>query len=89
MLTDKGNTGVGVGIHTPIKRQPDGQLHTDSRCYNELIIALRAPTVRARPAGALAPTRARDRLPATNHRDCRRRACPHFTRTRKQVRKTQ
>ncbi|MBY3556024.1 HARBI1 family protein [Modestobacter lapidis] len=46
VLTDKGYAGAGVGIHAPIKRQPDGQLHTDNRCYNELITALRAPTER-------------------------------------------
>ncbi len=46
VLTDKGYTGAGVGIHAPIKRRPDGQLHIDNRCYNELITALRAPTER-------------------------------------------
>ncbi|WP_091548145.1 transposase family protein [Modestobacter sp. DSM 44400] len=37
---------AGVGIHAPIKHRPDGPLHTDNRCYNELITALRAPTER-------------------------------------------
>ncbi len=36
---DKGYTGAGVGIHTPIKRQPEGPLHIDNRCYNQLITA--------------------------------------------------
>ncbi|SDZ00394.1 hypothetical protein SAMN05661080_05236, partial [Modestobacter sp. DSM 44400] len=40
VLTDKGYTGAGVGIHAPIKHRPDGPLHTDNRCYNELITAL-------------------------------------------------
>src|SRR4051794_33837849 len=47
VLTDKGYTGAGVGIHAPIKRQPDGPLHIDNRCYKELITALRAPAERA------------------------------------------
>jgi hypothetical protein len=46
VLTDKGYTGAGVGVHAPIRRQPDGPLHTDNRCYNDLITALRAPTER-------------------------------------------
>ena len=46
VLADKGYTGAGLGIHVPIKRQPDGPLHTDNRCYNQLITALRAPTER-------------------------------------------
>jgi hypothetical protein len=46
VLADKGYTGAGVGIHVPIKHQPDGPLHTDNRCYNRLITALRAPTER-------------------------------------------
>ena len=45
-LADKGYTGAGVGIHVPIKHQPDGRLHTDNRCYNRLLTALRAPTER-------------------------------------------
>jgi hypothetical protein len=46
VLADKGYIGAGVGIHTPVKRQPDGPLHTDNRCYNQLITALRAPAER-------------------------------------------
>ena len=48
MLADKGYTGAGLGVHTPIKRAPGGQpLHTDNRACNQLLIALRAPTERA------------------------------------------
>ncbi len=47
VLADKGYTGAGVGIHVPVKHQPDGRLHSDNRCYNRLITALRAPTERA------------------------------------------
>ncbi len=46
VLADKGYIGAGVGIHTPVKRQPEGPLHTDNRCYNQLITALRAPAER-------------------------------------------
>jgi DDE superfamily endonuclease len=45
-LADKDYTGAGVGIHVPIRRQPEGPLHTDNRCYNQLLTALRAPTER-------------------------------------------
>jgi hypothetical protein len=45
-LADKGYTGAGVGIHVPLKRSPDGPLHINNRCYNQLITALRAPTER-------------------------------------------
>jgi hypothetical protein len=45
-LADKGYTGAGVGIHVPTRRQPEGPLHTDNRCYNQLLTALRAPTER-------------------------------------------
>jgi hypothetical protein len=45
-LADKGYTGAGVGVHVPIKHQPEGPLHTDNRCYNRLLTALRAPTER-------------------------------------------
>jgi len=45
-LADKGYTGAGVGIHVPIKHQPEGPLHTDNRCYNQLITGLRAPAER-------------------------------------------
>jgi hypothetical protein len=47
VLADKGYTGAGIGIHVPIKHQPDGRLHIDNRTYNHLITALRAPTERA------------------------------------------
>jgi hypothetical protein len=46
VLADKGYTGAGVGIHVPVKQHPDGPLHTDNRCYNQLITALRAPAER-------------------------------------------
>ncbi len=45
-LADKGYTGAGVGIHVPTRHQPDGPLHTDNRCYNQLLTALRAPAER-------------------------------------------
>jgi hypothetical protein len=45
-LADKGYTGAGVGIHVPTRRQPEGPLHINNRCYNQLITALRAPTER-------------------------------------------
>lgn len=45
MLTDKGYTGVGIGVHRPIKRRAGGfTLHEDNRRYNQLLTALRAPT---------------------------------------------
>jgi hypothetical protein len=43
---DKGYTGAGIGVHVPVRHQPDGPLHTNNRCYNALITALRAPTER-------------------------------------------
>jgi hypothetical protein len=46
VLTDKGYTGAGIGVHVPVRHQPDGPLHTNNRCYNALITALRAPTER-------------------------------------------
>ena len=46
VLADKGYTGAGIGVHVPIKHQPDGPLHADNRCYNRLITALRAPAER-------------------------------------------
>jgi DDE superfamily endonuclease len=46
VLADKGYTGAGVGVHVPVKRQPEGPLHIDNRCYNQLITALRAPAER-------------------------------------------
>lgn len=45
-LADKGYTGAGIGVHVPIKHHPDGPLHTDNRCYNQLLTALRAPSER-------------------------------------------
>jgi hypothetical protein len=47
VLADKGYTGAGLGVHVPVKHQPDGRLHVDNRTYNHLITALRAPTERA------------------------------------------
>ncbi len=48
VLADKGYTGAGLGVHTPVKRPPGGAvLHTDNRAYNQLLTALRAPTERA------------------------------------------
>jgi len=45
-LADKGYTGAGIGVPTPVRHHPDGPLHIDNRCYNRLITALRAPTER-------------------------------------------
>src|SRR4051812_49954545 len=37
-----------MGVHTPVKRPAGGAvLHSDTRCYNRLLTALRAPTKRA------------------------------------------
>lgn len=48
VLADKGYTGAGIGVHTPVKRRPGGNmLGVDNRCYNQLLTALRAPTERA------------------------------------------
>ncbi len=48
VLADKGYTGAGIGVHTPVKRPAGGAvLHTDTRSYNQLLTALRAPTERA------------------------------------------
>ena len=48
VLADKGYTGAGIGVHTPVKHPPGGAvLHTDIRTYNRLLTALRAPTERA------------------------------------------
>jgi hypothetical protein len=47
VLADKAYTGAGAGILVPFKNRPDGPLHTDNRCYNELVTALRAPAERA------------------------------------------
>jgi DDE superfamily endonuclease len=46
ILSDKGYTGAGVGVHVPIKEQPGGKLHVDNQSYNALVTALRAPTER-------------------------------------------
>jgi hypothetical protein len=47
VLADKGHTGAGIGILVPVKNRPDGPLHLNNRCYNELVTALRAPAERA------------------------------------------
>lgn len=60
VLTDKGYIGAGVGIRSPIKRHPDGPLHTDNRAYNQLISALRAPAERGN--ALLGRWRALDRI---------------------------
>src|SRR3954463_12645581 len=46
VLADKGYTGAGAGILVPYKNRPDGRLHVNNRCYNQLITALRAPAER-------------------------------------------
>jgi DDE superfamily endonuclease len=46
VLADKGYTGAGAGILVPSKNRPEGPLHVNNRCYNELITALRAPAER-------------------------------------------
>ncbi len=65
-LADKGYTGAGAGIHVPIKHQPDGPLHTDNRCYNQLLTALRAHTERGN--ALLGRWRALDRITLSRHR---------------------
>jgi DDE superfamily endonuclease len=47
VLADKGYTGAGAGILVPVKNRPEGPLHINNRCYNELVTALRAPAERA------------------------------------------
>jgi DDE superfamily endonuclease len=47
VLADKGYTGAGIGVLVPYKNRPEGPLHVNNRCYNELITALRAPAERA------------------------------------------
>nr|WP_281244762.1 transposase family protein [Geodermatophilus poikilotrophus] len=64
--TDKGYTGAGVGVHVPVRHHPDGPLHTDNRCYNSLIIALRAPAERGH--ALLGRWRALDRVTVTPQR---------------------
>jgi len=66
VLADKGYTGAGIGVHVPIKHQPDGPLHTDNRCYNPPITALRAPTERGH--ALLGRWRALDRVTVSPHR---------------------
>ena len=40
VLADKGYTGAGIGVHTPIKRPPGGAVpHTDTRTCNHLLTA--------------------------------------------------
>jgi DDE superfamily endonuclease len=46
VLADKGYTGAGAGILVPSKNRPEGPLHVNNRCYNELLTALRAPVER-------------------------------------------
>jgi hypothetical protein len=48
VLADKGytGTGVGVGVHVPVRHHPVRPLHVDNRYYNRLITALRAPAER-------------------------------------------
>ena len=66
MLADKGYTGAGVGIFVPVENHPDGPLHTDNRCYNRLITALRAPTERGH--ALLGRWHALDRVTVSPHR---------------------
>jgi hypothetical protein len=41
-LADGGYSGAGIGVHTPIKHPPDGQvLDVDNRAYNALLRGLR------------------------------------------------
>src|SRR3954449_7874088 len=47
VLADKGYTGAGIGVLVPYKNQPEGPLHINNRCYNQLITAMRAPAERA------------------------------------------
>ncbi len=48
VLADKGYTGAGAGVHTPVKQPPGGgQLAVDNRAYNALLSALRALGERA------------------------------------------
>jgi hypothetical protein len=62
VLADKGYTGAGVGVHVPVRHHPDRPLHTDNRCYNRLITALRAPAERGH--ALLGRWRALDRAPS-------------------------
>ena len=61
VLADKGYIGASIGVHTPVRRPAGGAvLHTDTRTYNQLLTALRAPTERA--PGLLGRWRALDRV---------------------------
>ena len=66
VLADKGYTGAGIGVHVPVKHHPDGPLHTDNRCYNRLITALRAPAERGH--ALLGRWRALDRVTVSPQR---------------------
>jgi hypothetical protein len=66
VFADKGYTGAGVGVHVPVKHHPDGPLHTDNRCYNRLITALRAPAERGH--ALLGRWRALDRVTVSPQR---------------------
>jgi hypothetical protein len=66
VLADKCYTGAGVGVHVPVKHHPDGPLHTDNRCYNQLITALRAPAERGH--ALLGRWRALDRVTVSPQR---------------------
>jgi hypothetical protein len=66
VLADKGYTGAGAGMHVPVKNHPDGPLHTDNRCYNRLITALRAPAERGH--ALLGRWRALDRVTGSPQR---------------------
>ena len=66
VLADKGYTGAGVGVHVPVRHHPDGPLHTDNRCYNRLITALRAPAERGH--ALLGRWRALDRVTVSPQR---------------------
>jgi hypothetical protein len=88
VLADKGYIGASAGTHTPVKRQPDGPLHIDNRCYNQLITALRAPAERGN--ALLGRWRALDRVTVCPQRIgaiARRRSRSDLTRPRNQVRK--
>jgi DDE superfamily endonuclease len=50
----------------PVKHHPDGPLHTDNRCYNRLITALRAPAERGH--ALLGRWRALDRVTVSPQR---------------------
>ena len=53
-------------MRVPIKHSPAGPLHTDTRCYNRLIPALRAPAERGH--ALLGRWRALDRVTVSPHR---------------------